>query len=738
MARPKAFIEDYDKIVCFIEGADDVSDTELSVYSDGANVPVAGVLRSPYDKQEIKLSLAGRLDPESPCFVVSRGCVIPAEPLGIYDRLEFNERYFYDGELGASVECGKTVFRLWAPFALSVRLNLYLAGDGAEDNLLGKSMTRAERGVWSAEIKGDLHGVYYTYTVSYNGRPDVETADPYAFSCGINGRRGMVVDLAARSVTPDGWDLEHVTYKNKYALGKYTDAVIWETHVRDFSGKTDSAYRNKFLAFTESGLLNGSGRQIGLDYIADLGVTHVHLLPVAEYATVDQYKLDDQTYNAFNWGYDPLNYNAPMGAYSTDPHDGKTRVRELREAVAALHARGIGVVLDVVYNHTYNFDAPIARTVPYYYYRFDYRGNPTNGSGCGNETASERPMCRKFIVDSLLAWQRHYHTDGFRFDLMGLHDIETMRAVERAVHAADPRAIIYGEGWVGGATSLASERQCNKWNAGLLRPCEGAAGAVAVFSDVMRDSVKGPVFHAHEGGYVNGRAYENVNLVKFSSMGGTSPNFNTNWVAPSANQVINYVSAHDNNTLWDKLCLTGAHNSFAERVRMSRMCAAIVLTSRGVPFFQAGEELLRSKPKDGGGYEENSYNSPDSLNNIDWDELKSGSPQEGVRDYYKGLIAFRKAHPALRLCDTDEIENATRFIDVRYDVIAYTLTACCETLLVVYNPLEDVEMTLPDGDWSLRISGETAGDAELGIYSGKVRIPYKSVHCYVKKATEKI
>lgn len=729
----KAFIEDYDKIVCFIEGAADVADAELSVFSDGAPVPVAAVLRSPYDRQEIKLSLAGRLDPESPCFVVCRGCVVPAEPLGIYDRPAFNDKYFYDGPLGARVEGGQTVFRLWAPFALAVRLNLYLAGDGAEDNLLGKSMTRTERGVWTAAVAGSLHGVYYTYTVSYNGRADVETADPYAFSCGVNGRRGMVVDFGAPSVTPDGWDGERKAYKKEHALARYTDAVIWETHVRDFSGKTDAAHRNKFLAFTERGLVNHSGESIGLDYLADLGVTHVHLLPVAEYATVDQYKLDDQTYNAFNWGYDPLNYNTPMGAYATDVRDGAVRVRELRAAVAALHARGIGVVFDVVYNHTYNFDAPIARTVPHYFYRFDYRGNPTNGSGCGNETASERPMCRKFIIDSLLAWQDHYHADGFRFDLMGLHDVETMRAVERALHAADPSAIIYGEGWVGGATSLPGEKQCNKWNSGLIKPSAGAAGAVAVFSDVMRDSVKGPVFHAYEGGYVNGRAYENVNLVKFSSMGGTSPNFNTNWVAPSANQVVNYVSAHDNNTLWDKLCLTAAHHTFAERVRMNRMCAAVVLTSRGVPFFQAGEELLRSKPKDGGGFEENSYNAPDSLNNIDWEELKPDSAQKNVRDYYRGLIAFRKAHPALRLCDTDEIENATHFFDVRYDVIAYTLTACGETLFIVYNPLEDVELTLPDGQWSLRVADDKAGDAELGVFSGKIKVPFKSVHCYVKK-----
>ena len=722
-----AFIEDYDKIVCFTDGGGQ----EYKVYSDGALVPITEISVSPYDCHEVRLVLGARLNPESPCFVMLSGRAVPAQPLGIYDKAEFNEKYYYDGRLGAFVENGKTVFKFWSPFALGVRLNLYEKGNGG-DNILGKPMERGANGVWTAEVLANLDGVYYTYTVSHNGFEDAELVDPYAYSCGINGKRGMVTDLSA-GVTPDGWAGERAEYKSRHTLKSYTDAVIWEAHVRDFLGKSSAKHKNTFLAFTETGLKNASGESIGLDYLTDLGVTHVHFLPVAEYATVDQTRLNDEEYNPFNWGYDPMNYNSPMGAYSTNPYDGKSRVLELRQAVQALHSRGIGVVFDVVYNHTYDFKAPLSKAVPNYYYRSDYRGNPTNGSGCGNETASERAMCRKFIIDSLMHWAKTYHADGFRFDLMGLHDVDTMQEIERTLHAYDPSMIIYGEGWVGGATALDGALQCNKWNSARVKPSEGASGGVAVFSDVMRDSVKGAVFDAYEGGYVNGRAYENVNKVKFSSMGGTSPNFDTWWVTPSASQVINYVSAHDNLALWDKLAMTCCYDSVAERARINRMAAAIVMTSRGVPFFQAGEEMLRSKPLPGGGFEENSYNSPDEINNIEWDLLKKGSEQKQTRDYYKGLIEFRKAHPALRLSDASEIEDSTEFLpDMRYDVIAYTLDACGESLFVVYNPLGDVTVPLPDGKWSLRVSEKQAGNTCQGVYENKITIPHKAVWALVK------
>lgn len=730
--RTRAFIEDYNRIVVFVADAWGVRRDEFEVYSGGVSIPIADFYSNPHEGHEITLVLGRQLDPEQPCFAVRSGISVPAQPKGIYDTAEFNARYEYSGRLGASIESGRTVFRVWAPFAQCVRLNIYDDGETGS-NYYGGVMTRCERGVWKAELDADLSGKYYTYTMSYNGREDAETVDPYAVSGGMNARRGMIADLSSPRLTPYGWAEEHEAYKRSHALRSYTDAVIWETHVRDFSGKTRAINRMRFLAFAEHGLKNSSGESIGIDYLVDLGITHVHLLPAAEFATVDESRLYDDGYNAFNWGYDPKHFNMPMGAYCTNPRDGSSRVRDLREAVCALHACGIGVVFDVVYNHTYDFSAPLALTVPYYYYRFDHRGNPTNGSGCGNETASERPMCRKFIIDSLLHWTNTYHADGFRFDLMGLHDVGTMQEIERALHSVDPSLLLYGEGWVGGSTMLPGEKQCNKWNAGGITATNGAAGSVAVFSDVMRDCVKGSVFNGGDGGYANGKPYENVNAVKFSSMGATSPNFNMNWVTAEASRVINYVSAHDNNTLWDKISMTAGHAPLEEKLRINRLCAGIVLTSRGVPFFQSGEELLRSKSDGNGGFVENSYNAPDEINNIDWDSLRPGSDAEAMRDYYRGLIAFRKAHPVLRLSGRDEIEDATDFrSDVRYDVIAYTLRGCGEQLYIVYNPLEAADVPLPEGKWSLRIDGDRAGDNDLGVFEGKFHVEGKSVCAFVR------
>ena len=730
--RTRAFIEDYNRIVVFVADAWGVRRDEFEVYSGGVSIPIADFYSNPHEGHEITLVLGRQLDPEQPCFAVRSGISVPAQPKGIYDTAEFNARYEYSGRLGASIESGRTVFRVWAPFAQCVRLNIYDDGETGS-NYYGGVMTRCERGVWKAELDADLSGKYYTYTMSYNGREDAETVDPYAVSGGMNARRGVIADLSSPRLTPYGWAEEHEAYKRSHALRSYTDAVIWETHVRDFSGKTRAINRTRFLAFAEHGLKNSSGESIGIDYLVDLGITHVHLLPAAEFATVDESRLYDDGYNAFNWGYDPKHFNMPMGAYCTNPRDGSSRVRDLREAVCALHACGIGVVFDVVYNHTYDFSAPLALTVPYYYYRFGHRGNPTNGSGCGNETASERPMCRKFIIDSLLHWTNTYHADGFRFDLMGLHDVGTMQEIERALHSVDPSLLLYGEGWVGGSTMLPGEKQCNKWNAGGITATNGAAGSVAVFSDVMRDCVKGSVFNGGDGGYANGKPYENVNAVKFSSMGATSPNFNMNWVTAEASRVINYVSAHDNNTLWDKISMTAGHAPLEEKLRINRLCAGIVLTSRGVPFFQSGEELLRSKPDGNGGFVENSYNAPDEINNIDWNSLRPGSDAEAMRDYYRGLIAFRKAHPVLRLSGRDEIEDATDFrSDVRYDVIAYTLRGCGEQLYIVYNPLEAVDVPLPEGKWSLRIDGDRAGDNDLGVFEGKFHVEGKSVCAFVR------
>ena len=639
---------------------------------------------------------------------------------------DIDKKFAYDGGLGSFAERGGTTFRLWSPLAASVLLNIYEYGDG--DSLAdahGIPMVKRD-GVWEYFSERGLDGMYYTYTVD-----GTETADPYARTGGLNGARGMIVDFSAADVSPDGWEGEHEAYLTRYGLESYTDAVIWETHIRDFSGRLRSAkYKGKYLAFTED-LVNELGQRVGVGHLTETGFTHVHILPINEYSTVDQSRLGEAGYNAFNWGYDPYSHNMPSGVYSENPRDGKARVREVREMVAALHAAGIGVILDVVYNHTYDFNCPLGRTFKEYYYRRNERGGYTDGSGCGNELASENAMCRKYIIDSLLYWAKEYHIDGFRFDLMAVIDIDTMRLASEKLHELNPNIMLYGEGWTGGASGLAPARQSSKYN--ITKPEPAGVGSVAVFSDTVRDAVKGEVFIGGEGGYINGRAWENVERIKFSVMGGTSPNFNVAWQTASAAQCINYVSAHDNLTLWDKIFLTGAGQTYEERLRMNKMAAAIYFTCQGVPFMQGGEELMRSKP-DGDGFDHNSYKSSDEVNNIRWSRLRVGSASREVSDYYRGLIAFRKAHAALRLSDAAEIEGAISFVDtpLRYDIISFRITARGEELFIVYNPLISEEIALPEGDWALCVSGEFAGAEGISVHSGKVNIKGLSVYVFCK------
>ena len=403
---------------------------------------------------------------------------VAAVPTGLFDSAEFVENYTYDGDdLGAVIQDGKTVFKVWAPTASAVVLNLFEAGDGV-DAYDSVPMVPGEKGVWSAEAACG-HGTYYTYSVT-TAAGTQEAVDPYARTTGVNGDRGMVTDL--RQTDPEGFRDDSFDS----GLKSYEDAVIWEVHVRDFSNRlASSAWPGKYLAFTETGLTNASGLPAGVDYLKQLGVTHIHLQPVYDYATVDESSSAPQ----FNWGYDPKNYNAPEGSYSTDPYRGEVRVREFKQMVQGLHASGLGVVMDVVYNHTYSLDSNLNRIVPYYYYRFTADGSAANGSGCGNETASERIMCRKYIVDSVRYWAEEYKLDGFRFDLMALHDVETMQAVEEAVHAVNPKALIYGEGWTGGTSPLHDNFRASQANIKNIAASGDGIGAVAVFNDAIRDGL---------------------------------------------------------------------------------------------------------------------------------------------------------------------------------------------------------------------------------------------------------
>ncbi len=635
-------------------------------------------------------------------------------PTGIFDSKYFADNYHYDGnDLGAVVNGEYTTFKLWAPTASKVVLNLFEKGNGVEAYKTVEAV-KGEKGVWShTEQCG--HGTYYTYTVTTSVGTQ-QAVDPYAKAAGVNGERGMVVDLSLTN--PAGWESSEL--KNK--ISSYSEATIWEVHVRDFSNKiASSQYKGKYLAFTENGLVNEHGKPIGIDYLKQLGITHVHLLPVYDYASVDEASAEAQ----FNWGYDPENYNVPEGSYSTDAYNGEVRINEFKQMVMALHEAGIGVIMDVVYNHTYDANSSFNKIVPYYYYRYTSSGANSSASGCGNDTASERYMFGKFMVESTSYWMEEYKLDGFRFDLMGLHDLQTMQEIETAVHAINPNAIIYGEGWTMGAT-IDGSSQANQTQINKINPSEGAIGGIAVFNDVIRDGLKGSVFDKAAQGYINGAA-NSANLAKiiFSINGGVGVGHG--WTVKDS-MIINYMSAHDNNTLWDKLLLSNPQSSDDDRNKMNNLGAAIIMISKGTPFWQAGEEMLRTKNGD-----ENSYKSDDSINNIDWSVLKDGSREYETMLYYSGLIEMRKELGIF--CD-----NETK---ISYDALGSGITAVKFTAedgkeaLAVINPQKaNLPYTL-DGSWNLVANGEKAGSATIEKLSGQITVPSLSVMIFANDALAK-
>ena len=633
-----------------------------------------------------------------------------AIPTGIFDSKDFIENYTYDGDdLGAVIQPdGTTTFKVWAPTASRVVLNLFKEGAGGIAS--GRvDMERAEKGVWqSTQPVGS--GTYYTYTVT-TAVGTQETTDPYAKALGVNGERGMVVDLDATD--PEGF--ENDAYYS--ALDTYQDAIIWEVHVRDFSNRiAESKYPGKYLAFTETGLKNASGEPVGVDYLVDLGVTHVHLQPVYDYATVKE----DSDKAQFNWGYDPKNYNAPEGSYSTDPYHGEVRINEFKQMVQALHNNGMGVVMDVVYNHTYDANANLNKIVPYYYYRYTPSGENSNGSGCGNETASDRKMFRKFMIDSVTYWATEYHIDGFRFDLMGLHDLDTMQAIEQAVHAINPKAIIYGEGWTGGTSTLRTNLQAIQANIHEVKASEGAAGSVAVFNDAIRDGLKGSVFNEKDPGYISGDPSKaRATNVAFGIEGGSGKT--QAWRVDDA-MVINYMSSHDNRTLWDKISNANPDATDEQKAAMVRLGSAIVMISKGTPFWLAGEEMLRTKGGNG-----NSYNASDEVNNLDWDALVPGSLVAQTRDWYKSLIEIRKAWSFLRGADVSCEVLADASIVATYSENGETVA------IAIINPHDaEIGYTLPDGDWRILINGDYATVNADEAISGDVTVPAMGMLLVVK------
>ncbi len=610
----------------------------------------------------------------------------------------FNEypAYLAD-DLGLSYTPNRSVFRIWAPTATEALIHFYQNALNGKP-LRTEAMQRGPQGSWSAISNEDLIGKYYTFQVLIDGKWLDEVPDPYAKAVGTNGRRAMVVDL--RSTDPPGFR-QHP----KPPLHSPNDIILYELHIRDLSSHPNSGIRQsgKFLGLAESGTRSPDGLSTGLDHIKELGVTHVHLLPSYDFYTVDESRPDEPQ---FNWGYDPQNYNVPEGSYATDPEDGAVRIREFKKMVKALHDKGLRVVMDVVYNHTGVTEASnFNQLVPGYYYRQNAEGGFSDASACGNETASERAMVRKFMVESVLYWVKEYRIDGFRFDLMGIHDIETMNLIADTLHSIDPSVFIYGEGWTAGESPLPELDRALKKHTHRLR-------RIAAFSDDIRDGIKGNVFDKTDRGFASGKpgtkqsvqfgiaaatAHQQVDYSKVNY----SP---TPWAKTPA-QCINYVSCHDNHTLYDRLINSAPDVSQASRLRMHKLANAIVLTSQGVPFLHAGVEMLRSK-----GGEENSYKSPDSVNQLDWSRKATYA---NVFQYYKDLIRLRKEHPAFRMPTNDMIREHLHFLNFEEEnLIGYTLGEHAngdswKRILVLLNgSLQEQAVSLPTGRWTLILDGE--------------------------------
>ena len=619
----------------------------------------------------------------------------PAQWKTLFENVPFHRENYYTGPLGPDYTPGGTCLRLWAPTAEAVTVTLYHKGDGGA--VLGtEPLVRGAHGVWSVWLPGEQHGRYYTFAVTVDG-VTCETGDPYARAAGVNGVRSMIVDLARTA--PSGWE------RDVRPTIPPAQRDVWEVSVRDFSQDAASgvrpAWRGKYMAFTQQGTtLHGDGiHPTCLNYLKRLGVKYVQLMPIFDFGSVDEAK---PLLRQYNWGYDPTNFNVPEGSYSTDPTRGEVRIRECREMIAALHAAGIGVVMDVVYNHTYRTENPLNSTVPYYFFRQNPDGSFSNGSGCGNEFASERPMARRYLIDSILYWAKEYHIDGFRFDLMGLYDAESINAVRAALDAlpGGRDILLYGEPWQGGASQL-HRYEANKANLAMLNE------RVGIFCDDTRDAIKGGCFDAREPGYVEGKPGS------FWDIGAAVAAWcRSDRLPPHApSQIVSYVSAHDNFTLWDKLlCVRYEKPEFTARdtvaLAQNRLAAGIYLTSFGLPFMQAGEEFARTKKGVG-----NSYRSSPALNRLDWNRAEK---YHALVDYYRGLLALRAAFPRLGSTDRHAPE-ALQFFALEQPLVGWTLPAvwgdgaAWSALCVFYNPTDTAcTVPLPAGQWKLLSDGTSS------------------------------
>ncbi len=675
--------------------------------------------------------------------------------------MAFDDEYAYDGTLGAIYTPSKTEFKLWAPNATKVVLNLFATGSDEEEgacDLGNYELTKLYEddkftGVWTVTVEGDLLNVYYTYSVtspaSIIGGEETtrETQDVYSYATGVNSARSMVVDLD--STDPQGWeDDKHIL------LAEQSDAVVWELQIKDFSYNENSGVskenRGKYLAFTETGTtLNGEGAvSTCIDYLKELGVTHVQINPFYDFGSIDEAGDDSQ----FNWGYDPMNYGVPEGSFSSNPFDGNVRINECKQMIQALHNAGIGVIMDVVYNHTYSTDSCFNRVVPEYYYRMNADGTYSNQSGCSNDTASERYMYRRYMMDMIQYWVDEYHIDGYRFDLMGIHDVETMNLIRKMLDETDERIVMYGEGWSGNTTfdpvscTDTPVEACTQRNASIV------SDRIGFFNDQMRDALKGGVFDGPTApGFLSGA----ITFAPGVSYGIRANTFGKgcNWEAINPQQCVSYASCHDNNTLYDKLVGINHGSSadyrarYMDTIAQNKLSAAITLSSQGINLFLAGEEMARSKDGD-----ENSYRSAATLNMIDWSQLVSNAD---LVSYYKGMMEIRRTFSPFTAAqnDTDDDTYKYNFITSMAKAsrsIAYTVDNTREgewsKVAVIFNgaktPItqelkKTVDKTLTDDmEWVIIANDQSAGIKKLGEVQGLTfTVPASSAIIAVEKST---
>ena len=640
-----------------------------------------------------------------------------------FNHIDFSTYPHYEGgDLGITWSPRQTFFRLWAPTAQHVELRLYENGENGTP-LKVIPMVKETSGTWVHKEEGNLENLFYTFRVNDNGWLN-EVPSPEAKAVGVNGFRGMIVDFS--KTNPEGWDRDHGP-----VLKNFTDWIIYELHVRDFSVSEGSGmnHKGKFLAFTEEDTRSPLGEKTGTGHLKELGVTHAHLLPVFDFQSVDE----ENPAKKYNWGYDPQNFNVPEGSYATQPYDGSVRIREFKQMVKSLHDEGIGVIMDVVYNHTWLTKGSVFnQTVPGYFYRQNPDGSFSNASGCGNEIASERSMVRKYIIDSLLYWIKEYHIDGFRFDLMGIFDLETMRCIREEVDKLRPGILLYGEGWAADHSPMPENLRAVKRNISKLK-------GIAVFNDDIRDALKGNHGLKASKGFVSGLSLREE-AVKFGIVGAIwHPQIVYSYVesshepwAAEPSQSINYVSCHDNYTLYDKLKMSVPNASREELTSMVKLAGAVILTSQGIPFLHAGVEFCRTKNGHG-----NSYNAPDQVNQIEWVRK---SVYRDVFEYYRKLILLRRNHPVFRMSHAGMIRENLQFcMQYQVGVVSYCIKGhksddIWDLVLVIFNGnREEVNVPIPEGEFRIIARGDQIDEAGIETVSGKmVAVPLRSMMILAK------